>query len=124
VHLAKAFCDKRLDEISTEDVQPLKAALTDRAPKTVNNVLTVLSVVLRTAVEWGVIARIPCSIKLLLPGRHVGWRGGAAMRRDHALEWTDIDFAKRQLTVARSEWKEHVTMAEGGRHRYVPMRRG
>jgi hypothetical protein len=26
---------------------------------------TVLSVVLRTAVEWGVIARVPCSIKLL-----------------------------------------------------------
>jgi hypothetical protein len=51
VHLAKAFGDKRLDEISTEDVQRLKAALTERAPKTVNNVLTVLSVVLRTAVE-------------------------------------------------------------------------
>jgi len=65
VHLAKAFGDKRLNEISTEDVQRLKATLTERAPKTVNNVLTVLSVVLRTAVEWGVIARVPCSIKLL-----------------------------------------------------------
>jgi hypothetical protein len=64
VHLAKAFGDKRLDEISTEDVRRLKAALVERAPKTVNNVLTVLSVV-RTAVEWGVIARVPCSIKLL-----------------------------------------------------------
>jgi hypothetical protein len=41
-------------------VQRLKAALTERAPKTVNNVLAVLSVVLRTAVEWGVIARVPC----------------------------------------------------------------
>jgi hypothetical protein len=51
VHLAKAFGDKRLDEISTEDVQRLKAALTERAPKTVNNVLTVLSVVLRTALD-------------------------------------------------------------------------
>jgi hypothetical protein len=37
VHLAKAFGDKRLDEISTEDVQRLKAALTERAPKTVNH---------------------------------------------------------------------------------------
>jgi len=26
------------------------------------------------------------------------------------LEWTEIDFAKRQLTVARSEWKGHVTL--------------
>jgi hypothetical protein len=36
-----------------------------RSPQTVNNVLTTLSVVLRTAVEWGVIERVPCSIRLL-----------------------------------------------------------
>ncbi len=65
VHLVKAFGNTRLDEITTEDVQRLKAALTERAPKTVNNILTTLSVVLRTAVEWGVIARVPCAIKLL-----------------------------------------------------------
>jgi integrase len=114
-------------------------------------VLTVLSVVLRTAVEWGVIARVPCSIKLLkapkseasfhdfdefeqlvevarsealallvvLLGGEAGLRCGEMM----ALEWTDIDFAKRQLTVARSEWKGHVTMPKGGRIRYVPMTR-
>jgi integrase len=149
VHLAKAVGGKRLDEISTEDVQRLKAALTERAPKTVNNVLTVLSVVLRTAVEWGVIPRVPCSIKLLkapkseasfhdfdeferlvdvarfealallvvLLGGEAGLRCGEMM----ALEWTDIDFAKRRLTVARSEWKGHVTMPKGGRIRYVPM---
>ena len=45
---SKGVWHKRLDEISTEDVQRLKAALSARAPKTVNNVLTVL----RTAVEW------------------------------------------------------------------------
>jgi hypothetical protein len=33
VHLAKTLGDKRLDEISTEDVQRLKAALAERAPK-------------------------------------------------------------------------------------------
>lgn len=38
-----------------------------------------------------------------------------------ALERTDIDFAKRQLTVARSEWKGHVTLPKGGRLRYVPI---
>jgi integrase len=108
VHLAKAFGDKRLDEISTEDVQRLKAALVERAPKTVNNVLTVLSVVLRTAVEWGVIARVPCSIKLL--------KAPKTQASFH-------DFAKRQLTVARSEWKGHVTMPKGGRIRYVPLTR-
>ena len=151
VHLAKAFGDKRLDEISTEDVQRLKAALAERAPKTVNNILTTLSVVLKTAVEWGVIERVPCSIKLLKPpkgeasfhdfeeferlveaarseapallvallGGEAGLRCGEIM----GLEWTDVDFAKRQLTVARSEWKGQVTMPKGGRIRYVPMTR-
>jgi integrase len=151
VHLAKAFGDKRLDEISTEDVQRLKAALVEHAPKTVNNVLTTLSVVLRTAVEWGVVERVPCSIKLLkapkgeasfhdfdeferlvemarsealallvvLLGGEAGLRCGEIM----ALEWTDVDLAKRQLTVACSEWKGHVTMPKGGRIRYVPMTR-
>jgi len=57
--------DKRLDAIQTEDVQQLKSALGERAAKTVNNVLTVLSVMLRTAVEWNVIERVPCVIKLL-----------------------------------------------------------
>jgi hypothetical protein len=76
VHLVKAFGDKRLDEISTEDVQRLKAALVERAPKTVNNVLTVLSVVLRTAVNWGVIARVPCWIKLLKAPKSEASRDG------------------------------------------------
>jgi site-specific recombinase XerD len=40
-----------------------------------------------------------------------------------ALEWTEIDFTKRQLTVARSEWRGHVTMPKGGCIRYVPMTR-
>jgi excisionase family DNA binding protein len=151
VHLARAFGDKRLDEITTEDVQRLKATLTERAPKTVNNILTTLSVVLRTAVEWGVIEDVPCSIKLLrapkteasfhdfeeferlvevarseasallvvLLGGEAGLRCGEMM----ALEWTDVDLTKRQLTVARSEWKGHVTMPKGGRLRYVPLTR-
>jgi hypothetical protein len=40
----------------------LKHALTNRAPKTVNNVLTVLNVVLQKAVEWNVLERMPCAI--------------------------------------------------------------
>jgi hypothetical protein len=40
-HLIPALGPKRLDAISNEQVQRLKLALTDRAPKTVNNVLTV-----------------------------------------------------------------------------------
>ena len=56
---------------------------------------------------------------IVLLGGEAGLRCGEIM----ALEWTDVDLAKRQLTVARSEWKGHVTMPKGGRLRYVPLTR-
>jgi integrase len=150
VHLAPFFGETTLDAITTEDVQRLKAALMSKAPKTVNNVLTVLATLLRTAVEWGVIEGLPCSIKLLktcrpamtfhdfeafeqlvevaesdcqqallivLLGGEAGLRCGEIM----ALEWKDVDLNKRQLCVARSEWKGHVTAPKGGRIRHIPM---
>jgi hypothetical protein len=44
-------------------VRHLKHALTDRAPKTVNNILTVLNTALRKAVEWNVLERTPCTVR-------------------------------------------------------------
>ena len=64
-HLNPALGEKRLDAITTEDVQRLKSALAGKAPETVNNVLTVLNTLLRTAVEWRVVEAIPCTIRLL-----------------------------------------------------------
>lgn len=52
VHLLPALGHKCLDAIKSEDVQRLKAGLEAKAPKTVNNVLAVLSVMLKKAVEW------------------------------------------------------------------------
>ena len=73
VHLVPFLGAKRLDAIRSEDVQRLKRGLQTEAPKTVNNVLTVLSVTLRKAVEWGVIERMPCTIRLLpAPDRPFG----------------------------------------------------
>jgi len=37
------------------------------------------------------------------------------------LEWTDVHLAKRQLCVARSDWRGHVSAPKGGRIRYVPL---
>ena len=54
----------RLDAITNEQVQKVKLALADRAPKTVNNVLTVLSTLLKKAVEWGELEKLPCTVKL------------------------------------------------------------
>jgi hypothetical protein len=65
VHLVPALGDKLLNAITTEDVQGLKRTLLCKAPKTANNILTMLNVLLKTAVAWEVIERMPCSIKLL-----------------------------------------------------------
>ena len=65
IHLVALLGTKRLDAITTEEVQRVKHRLRDRAPKTVNNVLTVLNMLLKKAVEWDVIERMPCAVKLL-----------------------------------------------------------
>jgi integrase len=150
VHLVPVLGTKRLDAITTEDVQRLKNQLRDRAPKTVNNVLAVLSILLKKAAEWGVIDRVPGAVKLLpIPKPSAGFYdfeeyerlvdamkatdpngylivllgGEAGLRCGEmmALEWRDVDLGKRQLCVQRSEWKGHVTVPKGGRLRYVPL---
>jgi hypothetical protein len=65
LHLLPRFGSKRLDEITTEDVQRLKAVLVKKSGKTVNNILSVLNVLLKTAHEWEVIDRRPCAIKVV-----------------------------------------------------------
>ena len=78
-------------------MQRLKLALADRAPKTVNNVLTVLSTLLKKAVEWGELERLPCAIKLLPnPKKTMGFH--------------DFDQYERLLTVARKRDAEAYLM--------------
>jgi hypothetical protein len=57
------FGRRRLDAIKSEDVQRLKAQLELKSPKTVNNVLNALSVLLKRAIERDVIERMPCTVK-------------------------------------------------------------
>jgi integrase len=149
-HLIPMLGTKRLDAITNEAVQQLKFALQAKSAKTTNNVLTVLAVLLKKAVEWSVIDRIPCTIRLLkvpkpsmafhdfddyeklvqaaaridmstyvlvLLGGDAGLRLGEMM----ALEWSDVDLHRRQLTVQHSDWKGQVTTTKGGRLRHVPM---
>ena len=48
---AAALGTEKVDAITNEHVQGLKLRLSHRAPKTVNNVLTVLDTMLKVAVE-------------------------------------------------------------------------
>jgi integrase len=150
VHLIPMLGAKTLDGITNEDVQRMKSHLAQKAAKTVNNVLTVLNVLLKTAVEWNVIVRHPCTIRLLPIHKGsarfhdfdeyerlvaaakstdarahlivlLGGDAGLRCGEIMALEWTDVDLSKRQLCVQRSDWKGHVTIPKGGRLRYVPL---
>jgi len=125
---------KRLDEITDEDVQRLKASMGKKNPKTVNNALTLLSKMLKVALEWKVIDRLPATIRLLKPGHTemefyeeddfvrlvdgaaaadertyitvlLGGEAGLRSGEMTALEWPDIDFRRSLLHVNRSEWE-------------------
>jgi integrase len=80
-----------------------------RAPKTVNNVLTVLSTLLKKAVEWGELERLPCAIKLLPnPKKTMGFH--------------DFGQYERLLGVARKRDRQaYVMVLLGGRSRQLPM---
>ncbi len=64
-HLKKRFGRKRLDEITTEQAERMKADLlkAKRSKKTINNALAVLLKMLRVAVDWEVIPRVRVKTK-------------------------------------------------------------
>jgi integrase len=149
-HLVPMLGSRRLDRITDEDVQRLKAKLSDRSRKTVNNVLTVLCNVLRVAVKWKVISAMPCSFEFYRVSNvvpefyefedyerlvdaaaridactHIAvlLGGDAGLRRGEigALRQSDVDLRRRQLRVEQSDWKGVIDTPKGGRGRVVPM---
>ena len=149
-HLIPRLGGRRLDHISDEDIQRLKGALSDRSRKTVNNVLTVLSNVLRVAVKWKIIAQMPCAIdfykvntlvpefyefedykRLVEAAGKINTRtlvaillgGDAGLRRGEivALRQTDVDLRRQQLKVEVNDWKGIIDRPKGGQSRVVPM---
>jgi integrase len=149
-HLYPALGDKRLDQITDELVQGLKASLAGKAPKTVNNILTVLSKTLRLAVKWKVLGGMPSTIELLrvsnvVPGfyefaeygrlvtaaRVVDARallvvllgGDAGLRASEmmGLRGEDVDLRRGQLVIERAVWKDVIDTPKSGRGRIIPM---
>jgi integrase len=151
-HLYPALGNKQLDKIGDEDVQRLKAALAPRKRKTVNNVLMILSHLLKTAVKWKVIPKVPCTIEFmkvsspemtfydfeqrntLAEAAHlvdaraylvVLLGADAGLRRGEmlGLRWTDIDFKRRRLNVQEAVW-EGRRGTEKGRQRFTDTPKG
>jgi integrase len=138
LHLAPHLGSSRLDAISYEDVQQLKAKLLrgekKYKPGTVNKILNLLRSVLRTAAAWKILRfdDLPKVQLLKNPGRAVKFYdfdeyehlvevaakldprllllvllgGEAGLRRGEivALEWTDLDLRRKQLTISRQQW--------------------
>lgn len=148
-HLRR-FDGMSLSDITSSEIAALKGALSDWEPKTVNNILSVLSRALHCAVDWGVIPAMPCKIQLLpvqkkarpwyevhdyrrlVEGaRLCGFRilvlillaGSAGLRRGEiqALKWTDLDLKRRLIHVQRAIWRGHEESPKGGKSRYVDM---
>ncbi|HXI57572.1 MAG TPA: tyrosine-type recombinase/integrase, partial [Polyangia bacterium] len=149
-HLLPAFGSKRLDQITGKDVEELKAVLLakKKSAKRVNNILNVLSKILRYAVEIEMIDRSPRIKTLKVPPQKFDffafedfeklvrtsqeepdWHaavlvaGEAGLRLGEllALEWGDIDFRNGILTVMRNDWRGWVGAPKSGKDRKIPL---
>ncbi len=152
LHLEPHLGETRLDQVSDEQVQQLKGRLSKHSPKTVNNVLSVLTGMLRVAVKWRVIDRMPVDVDLLnVPppafrfyefddyarlveaAAKVDKRahvmvllgGDAGLRRGEiiSLRQHHVDLKRQQVTIALSDWEGIEDSPKGGRSRVVPMTR-
>lgn len=150
IHLYPLAGELELEAIDTAQIQQLKATLASKSAKTVNNVLSTLSMLLKTAVKWGELERMPCQIETLklveppfefydratylqlVQGAHAAGvneaalvllAGDCGLRKGElvALEWKDLELERLRLTVNRSETRHKVTLPKGGKTRVVPL---
>lgn len=147
-HLLPHFGAKRLDEIGNEDVQRLKLRLAKRSPKTMNNVLCVLSRMMKAAVEWGLLEKSPCSVKLVkVPPHEMEWYededlnklleaarkigtdaelivllgADAGLRAGEMIALEQGDIRRRILTVSRAEYLGEVQSPKSNRSRKIEL---
>lgn len=142
--------DLPLNQITNSEIAALRGRLAHLERKTVNNVLAILSRALGCAVEWGVIAALPCKITMFpisdpemkffehevyrdiveaaakISPEHkvlVLFAGSAGLRRGEirALKWTDLDLKRGLIHVRRAFWLDVEGLPKGGRTRDVPM---
>ncbi|MFN8179295.1 MAG: site-specific integrase [bacterium] len=150
VYLLPLLGRRRLSEISAEDIARVKLRLREHAPSTVNNTLTTLSSLLHLALEWNLIDRMPCTIRMLSRPRTeagywdfdeldrleraaakvgpnaemivaLGALAGLRLGEMIALRWTDVDLPRTRITVRQNDWRGHVDTPKGGRSGIVDL---
>ncbi len=148
-YLAPHLGDRPLDQLREPDVQRLKAALHSLAPATVNNALTLLSTMLKTAAEWCLIATPPRIRMLKEPPPAFSFYdddtferlvtaatsidpicllvvllgGEAGLRAGEilALRLRHCDLRRGVLRIEENEWQGHIGTPKGHRARQVVM---
>ncbi len=149
-HIIPAVGDLPLDAVDDEQQQKLKARLDHLKPKTVNNVLAVLSGMMTTAVDWKVIPAKPFRLRLLRvpppliqfydfgqlaalieasakldPRLHamvlLGAHAGARRGEIISQRSHTINFHSNQIIFDMSDWRGIEDCPKGGRYRVVPM---
>jgi len=139
----------RLDAITEADVARLKARYAYQAPASVNNILTLLGTMLKTAIEWGLIETMPRIRKLrqsrqsfdfydeltferlVKAAEKVDERsllavllgGDAGLRGGEitALRLCNCNVERGVLNVSENFWRGHTHLPKGNRARQVVM---
>ncbi len=147
-HLIPTFGKQRLDEISGRDVAVFQSDLVNRglSPKTVRNMVTVLSSALHTAKEWGYLDEVPLirfprvaptrfrfltpeecvkledvATKYWKPMIHFARKTGLRIGEITACDWEQINLGNGTVHVDRAVWRGKVSSPKGGRSRLVDL---
>jgi len=148
-HLIPYFGNKQLSEVGVLMIEEFKARkLADGlSPKTINNLLSVLRKCLTCAEEWELLAKVPrvkwlrvppsryqflsaedC-VKLLAAAENIFWyamilcalRTGMRIGEICALDWSDINWDTKTLTVRRSVVEGVMDSPKNNRTRIIPL---
>lgn len=147
-HLLPYFGQKLIDQISNLDIEEFKAKKLKSGlmPKTVNNQLTDLSCCLNKALEWSIIDKIPKIRKLkVAPQKYdflsetessqllnnstgllhemilVALKTGVRIGELIALDWSDVDFEEKVLTVRQAMSRGRLGSTKSNKIRHIPL---
>lgn len=158
-YIKPALGHLRLDQVRVREVEAFKAQLLQRprargaknpiSRKSINNILGVLSRMLRGAVELELIDKAPAMKRLRLAQQKFDYLDfeefdrllavadgdgaevrtvilfagdtGARMGEILALEWSDVDLKKGLVRFERSDWRGNVAGTKTGKVRVVPL---
>ncbi len=150
VHIIPFFGARKLTMITNRAIEEFKASLQKQglAPNSVNNTLNVLTRCLRSAVEWGELGVLPNVKRMKVPPTKFDFlspeetdRLFAATKKDMpwhlmlmiaartgmrfgeiiVLEWGDVDFERRTITIQRSLSNRVITAPKNNKKRFVPI---